>query len=57
MLSLKRGVGQGVRIGENVQVRVMSMDGCDVRLAIVAPRHVPIARKETKLQKPQRRSK
>lgn len=57
MLSLKRGVGQGVRIGENVQVRVMAMDGCDVRLAIVAPRHVPIARKETKLHKPQRRSK
>lgn len=57
MLSLKRGLGQGVRIGEDVQLRVMGMDGRNVRLAILAPRNVPIARKETQSRSARRRSK
>lgn len=45
MLSLGRTPGQYIVIGDNIVVSVVSVDG-DLRLAIDAPKDVPIVRGE-----------
>lgn len=45
-LTITRKPNQSVRIGENIEVRVTRVDGNEVRLTIVAPREVNIARSE-----------
>lgn len=46
MLILQRKVGESLLIGEDITVRVVSVDGVRVRLAISAPQDVPILRSE-----------
>ena len=46
MLILQRKAGEALMIGEDVTVRVVSVDGARVRLAISAPEDVPILRSE-----------
>lgn len=46
MLILSRRVGEVIRIGEDIQVRVSQVRGHQVRLEIVAPRDVPVHREE-----------
>lgn len=46
MLVLSRGEGEGVLIGADVRVVVLSVVGRHVRLAIDAPKRVPILRDE-----------
>lgn len=46
MLILQRKVGESLVIGEDITVRVVSIDGVRVRLAITAPEAVPILRSE-----------
>lgn len=46
MLILQRKAGEALVIGENVEVRVISVDGTRVRLAISAPEDVSILRSE-----------
>lgn len=46
MLILQRKPGEELVIGENISVSVVSVDGNRVRLAISAPREVPILRRE-----------
>jgi carbon storage regulator len=46
MLVLSRKIGEEVIIGENVRVRVLSIQGNQVRLGFVAPRTVQIHRQE-----------
>lgn len=46
MLILQRRVGESLVIGESVTVRVVSVDGSRVRLAISAPEDIPILRSE-----------
>lgn len=46
MLILQRKAGEALMIGENVEVRVISVDGSRVRLAISAPEDVSILRSE-----------
>ena len=46
MLILQRKAGEALMIGESVEVRVISVDGTRVRLAISAPEDVPILRTE-----------
>jgi len=46
MLLLTRRIGESVMIGDGVQVRVMSVQGNQVRLGIDAPREVTILRSE-----------
>ena len=46
MLILQRRAGESLVIGENITVSVVSVDGVRVRLAIQAPREVPILRSE-----------
>ena len=46
MLILTRRVGETIRIGEDVDVTVMSVNGAQVRLGIQAPKDVPVHREE-----------
>jgi carbon storage regulator len=46
MLVLTRKVGEGIVIGDAVRLVVVSMEGGQCRLGIVAPRHVPVHRQE-----------
>ena len=46
MLVLQRKAGQGIKIGEDIQVVVLSVHGEHVRLGITAPRHVRVLRYE-----------
>lgn len=46
MLVLKRKVGQSIKIGNDIEIHVASVEGEGVRLAIEAPKDVQILRKE-----------
>jgi carbon storage regulator len=46
MLVLTRRPGQSLRIGPNVEVRVVRIEGDRVVLGIAAPRHVAVVRSE-----------
>jgi carbon storage regulator len=46
MLVLTRRAGQSLRIGQNVEVRVVRIEGDRVVLGIAAPRHVAVVRSE-----------
>jgi carbon storage regulator len=46
MLVLTRRAGQAIRIGQNVELRVVRIEGDRVVLGIVAPRHVAVVRSE-----------
>ncbi len=46
MLILTRRAGETLRIGENVEVTVMAVNGAQVRIGIKAPRHVVVDREE-----------
>ena len=45
-LIISRKAGEVVCIGDNVKVTVLSIDGNKVKLALDAPKSVPILRKE-----------
>ena len=46
MLALTRKKGESVVIGDNVEVVVLSVTGEQVRLGIIAPKRIPVHRKE-----------
>lgn len=46
MLVLTRKTGQSITIGDQIVVRVISIDGTAVRLGIEAPRELPVYRRE-----------
>jgi carbon storage regulator len=46
MLVLTRRPGQSIRIGPNVEVRVVRIEGDRVVIGIAAPRHVAVVRAE-----------
>lgn len=46
MLVLTRRVGQTVKIGDDIEVTLVQINGDQVRLGIQAPRHVQVNRKE-----------
>ncbi|MDX9870885.1 MAG: carbon storage regulator CsrA [Clostridia bacterium] len=46
MLALTRKAGQSIIIGEIIEVTVVEVSGEHVKLAVKAPREVPIHRKE-----------
>ena len=50
VLVLTRQARQGIMIGEDIEVRVLSSDGTKVRLGIQAPSHVPVHRTEIYLE-------
>ena len=46
MLALTRKKGESIMVGDIAEVIVLSIQGEQVRLGIIAPRSVPIHRKE-----------
>ncbi|MFY9503516.1 MAG: carbon storage regulator CsrA [Dethiobacteria bacterium] len=46
MLVLTRKTGQSIVIGDQITVRVISVNGDTVRLGIEAPRELPVYRRE-----------
>ena len=46
MLVLSRRPGQGILIGQDIEVVVLSTDGGQVRLGIRAPRDITVLRRE-----------
>jgi carbon storage regulator len=46
MLVLTRRPGQSIRVGPNVEVRVVRIEGDRVVIGIAAPRHVAVVRAE-----------
>jgi carbon storage regulator len=46
VLILTRRVGETIRIGNDVDVTVMSVNGAQVRIGIPAPKEVPVHREE-----------
>ncbi len=46
MLILTRKTGETITIGENIQIRVLTVKGGQVRIGIDAPREVSINREE-----------
>jgi carbon storage regulator len=46
MLVLTREVGEFMLIGDSIEVRVLRVEGGQVRIGIIAPRHISIKRGE-----------
>jgi carbon storage regulator len=46
MLILTRRTGETLRIGEDVEVTVMAVNGLQVRIGIKAPRNIAVDRQE-----------
>lgn len=50
MLILTRNIGQAIRIGEDIEVRVLSFNGSQVSIGVNAPKEVNIHREEIYLR-------
>lgn len=46
MLVLTRKIGEAIRIGDDIEITVLSVQGDQIKLGIDAPKHVDIHRKE-----------
>ncbi|WP_018921999.1 carbon storage regulator CsrA [Salsuginibacillus kocurii] len=49
MLVLTRKTNEAIRIGDDIEIKVVSVEGDQVKLGIEAPRHVDIHRQEVYL--------
>lgn len=52
MLVLSRREGESIRIGDDIRLVVVAIDGARVRLGIDAPAEVPILRDDAKRRTP-----
>jgi len=46
MLALTRKKGESIVVGDNIEVVVLGITGEQVRLGIIAPKNIPVHRKE-----------
>lgn len=46
MLVLTRKTGEAIRIGDDIEITVLSVQGDQIKLGIEAPKHIDIHRKE-----------
>ncbi|MEQ6388780.1 carbon storage regulator CsrA [Bacillaceae bacterium S4-13-58] len=50
MLVLTRKVNEAIQIGEDIEIKVLGIDGEQIKLGVSAPKHVDIHRKEIYLE-------
>ena len=53
MLILQRKVGESLRIGDEVEVRVLGVQSNQIKPGIEAPKSVPVRREELKPRAPE----
>ena len=46
MLALTRKKGESIVIGDNIEIILLAINGEQIKLGVVAPRSVPVYRKE-----------
>ncbi|KIL46582.1 carbon storage regulator [Jeotgalibacillus alimentarius] len=46
MLVLTRKTGEAIRVGDDIEITVLSVQGDQIKLGINAPKHIDIHRKE-----------
>jgi len=46
MLILTRRIGENLRIGDDIEIRVLEMKGSQIRLGIQAPKNITVHREE-----------
>lgn len=46
MLILTRKIGQSLIIGDDVEIKIVSIDGDNIKIGISAPKNVTVMRKE-----------
>jgi len=46
MLVIRRGRGESLRIGDDIEIEVLDVNGSQVKLGIRAPREIPVVRRE-----------
>ncbi|MFD2639000.1 carbon storage regulator CsrA [Piscibacillus salipiscarius] len=46
MLVLTRKIGESIQIGDDIEVKVVSVNGDQIKLGIEAPKHIDIHRSE-----------
>jgi len=56
MLLIRRRVGESILLGENIEIQVIDITPSRVKLGIIAPREVPVLRKEIRLSAEQNRA-
>jgi carbon storage regulator len=56
MLLIRRRIGESILVGEDIEIQVIDLTPSRVKLGIIAPREVPILRKEIRLSAEQNRA-
>jgi carbon storage regulator len=46
MLILTRNIGSSIIINDDITITVLGVKGCQVKIGINAPKHVPVHRRE-----------
>ena len=50
MLVLTRKLNEAIQIGENIEVKIVGIEGDQIKLGITAPKQIDVHRKEIYLQ-------
>ena len=56
MLLIRRRAGESILLGEDIEIQVIDITPSRVKLGIIAPREVPVLRKEIRLSAEQNRA-
>lgn len=46
MLILSRKIGEALKIGDNIEIRILDINGGQIRIGIDAPKHINVVRSE-----------